>query len=63
MEYGELCELTHLRHELRRFSVQGGQAQEASTLINRMATLAARDPAERAAVEPELERWRFRLGL
>jgi len=63
MEYGELRELTNLRHELRRFSVQGGQAQEAASLINRMATLAARDPAERAAVEPELERWRFRLGL
>ena len=64
MDYAQICELMHLRHELRRFSSEDGRdPREASSMLSRMSALAARDPAEQAVVEPELERWRFRLGL
>lgn len=66
MGYSELRELMHLRHELRRYS---GAARaevdpaEVGRLLDRLSSLAALDPAEQAQVTPEIERWRFRLGL
>ncbi|MCG5054571.1 MAG: hypothetical protein KA712_16530 [Myxococcales bacterium] len=62
MDYRELRELVRIRHELRRFAF-GGDLDEASALLTRLGALAARDPKEHAAVMPEVQRWRLRLGL
>jgi len=67
MEYRELRELVHLRHELRRFAQTPVnttvQREEVYAVMDQMRALAAQDPAERASVGSELERWRMRLSL
>ena len=62
MEFGEVRELVRIRHELRKYAF-GGDLDEASALLCRLGALAARDPVEHAAAQPELQRWRLRLGL
>lgn len=62
MEYREVLELVRIRHELRKYAF-GGDLDEASALITRLGALAARDPVEHAAVGPEVQRWRMKLGL
>lgn len=62
MEYREVRELVRLRYELRH-SFFGGDAERARTVLGELNALAARDPIERAALEPEMLRWRHRLGM
>jgi hypothetical protein len=62
MDYRELKELVRIRYELRDLAGQRDQGRAAS-LLDRMFTLAARDPAESAAVQTEMLRWKFVFGL
>ena len=62
MDYRDVRELVRIRHELRRYAC-GGDLDEASALISKLGQVAARDPVEHAAVIPELQRWRMKLGL
>jgi hypothetical protein len=62
MEYKDVRELVRIRHELRTLASHGDRLSAAG-LMERMGTLASRDAEESAAVETELQRWRFVFGL
>ena len=72
MEYRELRELVHIRHELRRFVTcvpvafdqgnGGEQRAEVNALLSQMCALASQDPVTLESVRPEVERWRMRLS-
>jgi hypothetical protein len=55
MEYRDIRELVRIRYELRTLGRGAGEA--AAPLLERMRSLAARDAAESAAVQTELQRW------
>ena len=62
MQYRDVREMVRIRHELRSLAVSG-DSRAAASLLDRMRNLAARDEAEDAAVQVEMQRWRsvFRL--
>jgi hypothetical protein len=62
MEYQELRELVRIRHELRTLA-NTGDRDTAASLLDRMRVLAARDAAESAAVQTEVQRWQFVFRL
>lgn len=64
MSYREMHELVKMRHTLRSLAAPSDR-ETAASLIQRMSSLAALDPAESAAVHTELERWKavFRLEM
>ena len=62
MEYREIRELVRIRHELRTLAALRA-ADTARPLIDRMTSLAERDPIESAAVQTEVSRWRFVFRL
>ena len=62
MDYREVRELVRIRHELRKYAF-GGDLDEASLLISQLGAVTAKDPVEHAAVLPEIQRWRMKLGL
>jgi hypothetical protein len=64
LEFKEARELVHIRHELRMLVEQPPtDRQIVAHLLQRMASVAACDPAESAAVQTELRRWKFVFGL
>lgn len=64
MDFKDVRDLARIRIELRQMAWDGAvDRAAASTLLDRMNDLAARDEIEHAAVEPEIDRWRSLLGL
>jgi hypothetical protein len=63
MEYMELREMVRIRHQLRSLAMTGEDRDTAASLLDRMRRLAARDAAEDAAVQPEVQRWQFVFGI
>jgi hypothetical protein len=61
MDFAETRALVRLRHEVRRL-LADGRGADARELLRRMRALVEADPVEAADVEPELERWEFRLS-
>lgn len=62
MDYRESKELVRIRYELRDLAARRDQ-QRAASLLDRMVSLASRDPAQSAEVHTEMSRWRFVFGL